>query len=461
MHERRAFEYFFRCAAPVFAGVLDAEFWRYLVPQLCQSEPIIWDAVLAISTLFEHPQYDASIMLDLPGDRPPPTNQHHQLALVAYNRALSRFRGLSEPGLSALPLAIISCVLFICVESLQDNINQALSLLRVGFNLLSTHLRTNDVLQFGTNGGSSLDAMAAPMFLRLGCLSAIMGHSPSEDFKMQLSMKYDSNFSTLERARYSLHAMMLRGHKFFRAADTFIRDHLPPDPVPPDLISEQRYLITECLQWEDSFSKMMREKEPQWTPTEKNFASSFFAWSITYRVWMAASLSFFQSTIDQFHAEIEALLEYARQGVASTIDQDNLQPHFTFEMGVIPPLHLTALRCRHPVLRRQALLLLKASPRKGGLWKAISLTRFVQKIIELEEHGLFPQPISWDDLSLGGQAYRLPPEEKRLHAFETFQKNIGSSQQGWVMRYKTLNQDDKGSWRPVYHEIGMDTVFAA
>lgn len=457
-HERRAFEYFFECAAPVFAGALDIEFWRYLIPQLSQSEPIVWDAVLAISTLFEHPQDDGSIMLDLPGERPVVTNEHHQLALRAYSRALSRFRDLSKLRLTALPLAMISCVLFVCIESLQDNIHDALSLLKVGCKLLCSHISTKNTLPMDTSDTSNIGEIAEPIFLRLGCLSAIMGHAPPEDFKFQLSMKDDSNFSTLERARYSLHVMMLRGHKFLCNAADFMNDYLPPGPIPNDLVFEQSRLIAECREWEESFSKVLQKKSYRWTPSEIDSATAFFAWSITYRIWVTMGLSFFKSPLDRFFPEIEMLLGHARRGIASTVVRDGLQPHFIFEMGVIPPLFGVALRCRHPILRREALSLMKQCPRKGGLWKAVPQRRFAEKIIELEEDGLWSQPVTLQ--TLRRQAYRLPPEEKRIHGLHIYRKDAGNGRQEWHLRYGTIKQNSEGLWQKVEHEVFIDDIFS-
>lgn len=56
-HSRRAFDYYLSWTAPRLAGVLDKDFWCGHVLQLAQHEPLILDSLLALSTLYEHPQY--------------------------------------------------------------------------------------------------------------------------------------------------------------------------------------------------------------------------------------------------------------------------------------------------------------------------------------------------------------------------------------------------------------------
>ncbi|CAK7225860.1 hypothetical protein SBRCBS47491_006032 [Sporothrix bragantina] len=51
--EKRAFDFFRHTTAPCLAGDLDAVFWRVLVLQICHTEPAVWHAVLAVSSLHE------------------------------------------------------------------------------------------------------------------------------------------------------------------------------------------------------------------------------------------------------------------------------------------------------------------------------------------------------------------------------------------------------------------------
>ncbi|KAI3399618.1 hypothetical protein diail_6259, partial [Diaporthe ilicicola] len=56
--------------------------------------------------------------------------------------------------------------------------------------------------------------------------------------------------------------------------------------------------------------------------------------------------------------------------------------------GIIMPLWLVVFRCRHPLLRRRALGLLRVSRRQEGMWMSTSAAAAAQKLIEVEEAGL-------------------------------------------------------------------------
>lgn len=55
--------------------------------------------------------------------------------------------------------------------------------------------------------------------------------------------------------------------------------------------------------------------------------------------------------------------------------------------GIIMTLWLIAFRCRHPLIRRRALGLLRVARRQEGMWMSTSAAVVAQKIIEIEEAG--------------------------------------------------------------------------
>ena len=58
---------------------------------------------------------------------------------------------------------------------------------------------------------------------------------------------------------------------------------------------------------------------------------------------------------------------------------------FSLCSGCVPALFLTAFKCRDPVLRREAVALLEAHPRREGLWDAALHAKIGRRIVELEE----------------------------------------------------------------------------
>lgn len=66
---------------------------------------------------------------------------------------------------------------------------------------------------------------------------------------------------------------------------------------------------------------------------------------------------------------------------------------FSFEVGIVPPLHVTATKCRDPVVRREAIKLLFASPRQEGMWDGVLTARIGEWLMRCEEDGLPSPPL--------------------------------------------------------------------
>ena len=73
---------------------------------------------------------------------------------------------------------------------------------------------------------------------------------------------------------------------------------------------------------------------------------------------------------------------------------------FGFEIGAIAPLHLTAMKCRIPSIRRQAIAMLLSIPRREGCWDAMLLAKVDEWLLgieeeKLDEFGLVPSTSRW------------------------------------------------------------------
>ncbi|CAI7615424.1 unnamed protein product [Penicillium discolor] len=83
---------------------------------------------------------------------------------------------------------------------------------------------------------------------------------------------------------------------------------------------------------------------------------------------------------------------------------------FTVEMGYIPPVYYTAIKCRVPRIRRQAVRALRAAPHREGLWNGSLLADVVEEIIRVEEGDFYAGDVCVNS-SVG---YILPRNEDLL-----------------------------------------------
>ena len=92
-----------------------------------------------------------------------------------------------------------------------------------------------------------------------------------------------------------------------------------------------------------------------------------------------------ETVYDDYTRDFLVVVEQARIALNASAGPDNVQPPFTFEMGVGLPLYFTVMKCRHPRLRREALLLLRKSPPIQGLYKCTPGSIIGGIIMKLEE----------------------------------------------------------------------------
>ena len=96
---------------------------------------------------------------------------------------------------------------------------------------------------------------------------------------------------------------------------------------------------------------------------------------------------------DQFLPRYKHMLDLAME-VIDTLQREvkaaggRPSPCFSLDMNFVAPLYAVTHKCRDPVLRRQAVNLLYASPRQEGIWDSYLAARVAERLISIEEEGL-------------------------------------------------------------------------
>ncbi|PNP51271.1 hypothetical protein FNYG_15908 [Fusarium nygamai] len=92
---------------------------------------------------------------------------------------------------------------------------------------------------------------------------------------------------------------------------------------------------------------------------------------------------------------------------------------FTADMGYIPPLYYTSLRCRDPNLRRIAIDLLAKAPHVEGAWDGQLASAIVRRVMELEEghtyEGYELEAGVMSPLEMGGSSLPTVPAAARVN----------------------------------------------
>ncbi|KAK4493664.1 hypothetical protein PRZ48_014849 [Zasmidium cellare] len=527
-NERRTFDYFLSCSAPRLGGTFDDNFWTGQVLQVAKDEPVILDTLLAISRLYEYPQCLSSSQADAQRDqmllpeesvgtsalgtgRPeaykrsssaddlgPVLSQQHMLAVKHYNRAISRLVEDVASGRATLILALMSCVLFICVELLRDNMFAALNLFTKGCQILR---------QIEPSSASVDRGLYTPLKLamaRFGVLAAMYGHPDLlEGRPMDGEVSETARLENMSDARSALYVVILDSLEFHRAAipwKSLLMRQLTQEHATPDGISsldENDEVLPSFSSQSPSSSSTTGVETPTTTtstpdtmqykvspsafrpqcltaemPTDldapevlqrlrTHYEARLLAWChamqnieaksdamvsilmmyyLSCIILMASRLSVYESIHDDYTHHYEEIVRFAEIYYKSRSEQ----PNFTFEPGAVPILWMVATKCRVPSLRRKALSLIKKAPLKECMWARDSVVDFASRVIAIEEGLSSPSNYSGShESSTPPSDGPLPPESSRIHDAEIL-TDVQSGQAG--MRVTRYSNGLNGSW---------------
>ncbi|KAK4039708.1 hypothetical protein C8A01DRAFT_46890 [Parachaetomium inaequale] len=395
--ERRAFHFFQHITAPCLSGDLDGAFWRVLVLQICQSEPAVRHAVLAVSSLHEGMVQATMTPYMNAEDR-------NSFALYQYNRAIACLLDQMRT-VDARPLVpLLTCVLFVCIELMQSKDRESLLHLEQGRQILSQLGRKSPTRN------PEIDLIKqhlVPMYTRLSLTSLMFGGEPVEiPTPLKTLTEVPMMFETIDEVRYALYDFMDECLRFAKKTRVAKLSEIPSDQMRA-FEKEQDYLLRKLAKFNVAFS-LYRSTKPR-----DGLVGSISLIQIhihTTFIWVSTALSQHETVFDDYVDTFSAIIPLATDfinslstpparpeqhaggpaGPAPTVaDTRRFAAMFTFEMYIIAPLYFVAAKCRHPMIRRAALELLRRNPtRRENLWRANVMAAIAERTMRLEEKHL-------------------------------------------------------------------------
>ncbi|GIJ92488.1 hypothetical protein Asppvi_001765 [Aspergillus pseudoviridinutans] len=240
--ERRAFAHYSQYAASFIAGGMDLDFWVGVVTQVCRTEPAVWDAINAISALFENldPCFDP-VWLGQNDNRSQGLRPSHSDALCWYLRSLATMRRQINWGSVDIDVALISCILFICIERAQGRVEEALQLYRQGVSLIF-ELRARGTRRGSCTDFALLQDTILPIFLRLGTTAQCISDVPVSGLLNEIQGRTENTFSSLSSARLTMVAIAAESMIFQRTVQEYFAAEGHGCTVPPVFKSKQEDL---------------------------------------------------------------------------------------------------------------------------------------------------------------------------------------------------------------------------
>lgn len=418
--ERRCFQYFRHQAVDNISGYFELAFWDHLVLQASYTEPCVRYALLALSSL--HESYE-TISLEPQSSAGEKAKTLRRLALKQYTRAVRLLANNLSTEQPPLQVILISCLIFIWIEFLQDNLETGLGHLKSGLQLLN-ELRNSP-------HPYCVDESVIQLFTRLHTQVTVHGMSSfdpnASNSPTPLTVLSDipPAFRDALEARNSLDNELAGIFRFHRQTESpaFVQYQLAhhpfPDPLSLRAICQSH--LHNLQKWQTAF---LQTNIHSTADKGEKQSIALVQLQIQYLLVVNTLQTLFttsQMIYDDFHADFERMLSLAESLVLRTKRKFFV---FAFDTGALAPLFYLILKCRDLGLRRKAIDLLKQAPPREGMWQRESVIDIAEWKILKEEQGR------------GG----LPPTSKlpncaRIYAEGATEKVVGG-RMVTVLRYR-------------------------
>lgn len=425
----RAFHYFSAELSPVLGAPLGKAFWETSVLRVSQSEPAVQQALTALSALYEHAQQSDQLA----------SSPRSSLATRQYNKALATTAQRVAQGDGDL-VALITCILFLCFEFLQQNQVGAFSLLAKGANIL------HGLMRHGSTSPSSRTTLllcsVLPVFERLALLSALFGFSIPPFPRKWADTCFGkagvpTEFTTLEEAKIILYWRLVHIHDLMKRSQPYRDCVTTPDDNLKAMLVEQEQHMSALETWRvnlDALSTLVTDQEE-----DADLEAALRMYHAITQAWLSCALQPLETAYDDHCSLFKAVVDQAEALSRSTRGARARRPFFSFEMGVIPPLYMTVLKCRDPAIRARALNNLYQAPAQESLWTRVEAIRVAERALAVERqlaHGIMPG------------TFETLPTTARVSEVKIF----GEKKQGWEVWFY-VKLDGRGEVHRCWQEI--------
>ncbi|KAF1938693.1 hypothetical protein EJ02DRAFT_17603 [Clathrospora elynae] len=396
------------------SGWFGSQFWYSIVLPAASSEPAILHAAIALS---------AAHRCNFGQEHAPDVRE--RFILQQYSKAIGSLQPLMRHyDRASISVVLIACQLFAFLEYIRGKHSLAGIHLRNGLSLIKGISTDNTSSQHGVVLGFPsrirvLDKAIVQSFANVHMLAGLFGHSLQgvDVFLQSIETDMpDPTFSNPQAAKESLVRLL---HRIVLISQRF-REKGVGDEDDWSALSVAKEQINNLLAtWYETYLRTVPEIETRTAahrraldvslplafgtqtpstklpilrePTSYKLLLMYHAMATI----MCKSLgSHFESRYEAYTNEFISILEHAvdlfhKYALALAIPGNINLHHSIAEFGFIPPLYYTAIKCRVHRIRLHAIMLLRQIPIKEVTWDSSLTANIAQKVVELEEQGVY------------------------------------------------------------------------
>lgn len=330
------------------------------------------------------------------------TAHNDPFAMAQYNKAISHLSKRLQDPVAATEIALLTCILFICVEFIRGDVDHAIQHFKGGMSIAISSLSGDQsAFTMGTSAMQRVKDSVLPFFNRLELLSSLFGNDVPWAYPTKLHASVPSHFTSLKEARDSMVHLMNLSIRYSQSMKQRKHARL----ILPDDIARKEALLQHLRTWQTTFDTLLLSCT--FTAKEMDAVKVLRIQQLVMYTKLLASTHAEESANDAYMADFETVVALGEALQANTGTREQRQTYastFLFDMEVVSPLYHVALKCRHPQIRRRAIVILRNSIRREGLWDSNMAAAIATHIMRSEEAHL---------TTLDGT--QLPAEEHRIH----------------------------------------------
>ncbi|KAJ4320383.1 hypothetical protein N0V84_005877 [Fusarium piperis] len=366
----RALDYFRSKTAPELCGFFESDLWSILILQISRREACVRQMVIALSSLHES-FHTAHAELSYP----PSTLTLRQRAIGEYGVGIRLLnKHITTQGWANLEITLLCSILCVTFEWLRGDYDAAQTHLKSSLLVMSQWAEGKQPLVNGTSisspGGYMIRTQLGPIWTSL----VLQARTMVQDLPCHMPLPEEESeepFTSLQQARKALDILLA---------------YVVPESVSRKLARSLRYsksldLERRLAEWLQKFEAFLSTQDVD--EQESPRVTIMKLWHHTAHMIFIASFSDDEAYFDAFVEDFTNIVNQAGELLSSTATSQ-----FSVDIGTVPLLYYVALKCRHPLVRRRAVTILTAAPRREAVWDSIGASLVVEEVIRAEEEGL-------------------------------------------------------------------------
>ncbi len=387
--ERRSFQYFrertapeLQCDKTVCSG---SPFWDGFVLRASYHQQVVRHAAAAIGSFHES--------LDLgPGSQ---ALTARGFAFEQYNKAIS----VLTKSNGSLPTedVLVACILFTWFENLQGSFAISLDHLKNGVKILEAW-RSKSISK--TNAGASvatIDDHLGPMLDRLKLQADVFLNSVDRGELPQPSSNLPKEFLSLSQAHHRFYQIIhWTCHELEIGLKKQSLEYVETEliPVISSKLNQWYDLLEQYLDGGSKDAEINEELDPHWRiKSELHLRIQYHQAMLMLHAFPYDLETRFDGQLEHFRSIVSLSQRFldemdAEAGAGDSLELDVAYGAFEHDHAIIPSLFLTACRCRDPVIRREAIAIMRRRRWREDIWDSAISAHIAEYLMLLEETGL-------------------------------------------------------------------------